>query len=102
MGVAKAVEGEVLHVYGSYEGDESFADVVGVLVGSDDGGEDVAGFLLAVTYEFRCGELPLSVLSQDLDCAFVDVDHSARASEVPEGDPQIRACPVFCVNGSWV
>ena len=88
--VPQAVEGEVLHVDGADEGDEALADVVGVLVGADDGGEDVPGLLPSLPYELRSLELTRPVRSEDLCGPFVDVDDSAGAARLRGGNGRLE------------
>lgn len=53
---------------------EALADVVGVGVGADDGGEDVAAVVPALANELGGFGLALAVGPKDLDGALVEVD----------------------------
>ncbi len=74
VGVAESVEGEVRDVGRADDVREALADVVGVLVGADDGGEDVAGLLPSVANELGDLGLALAVDPKDLDGASVEID----------------------------
>lgn len=77
MGVAEPMQREVRNVDRADDVGKALADVVGVGVGADDGGEGVAAVVPAVADEVGCFGLVIAVGPEDLDGSLVEVDGAA-------------------------